>query len=75
MKVIKEKTNFGTDVILEEEDKFIRFSFGGNLDLYWSFYCESEIDNTNSNYFIITKENYGIYKLFKRLFVWGDKKT
>lgn len=68
MKVIKEKTNFGTDVILEEEDKFIRFSYGGNLDLYWSIHSKNKNDNTKSNYFIITKENYGIYNLFERLF-------
>lgn len=72
MKVIQEKTNLGTDTIFEEEDKFIRFSFGGNLDLYWSIYNKNKNVNTNngvvSNYFIITKENYGVYRLFEKLF-------
>ena len=66
MKVIKEENNFGTDIILKENDKYIRFSFGGNLDLYWSIYTPNS--NSESKQFIITKENYGIYSLFEKLF-------
>ncbi len=65
MKLIKEKTNFGNDVILEKKDKYIRFSYSGNLDLYCSIH--GKIDD-NSNNFVITKENYGVYRLFDKLF-------
>jgi len=70
MKVIKEKTAFGTDVILGEEDKFVRFSYGGNLDLYCSIHSKytNENSDTISNYFNITKENYDVYRLFEQLF-------
>ena len=64
MKVIKEKNYFDMDIILEEDDKYIRFSYGGNMDLYWSIHTK---DSNVSKKFIITKENYFIYSLFERL--------
>lgn len=70
MKVIKEKSEFGLNVFLEEEGKYIAFTFGGNGDLYWSIH--SKVDNKNEksdyDYFVITKENYAIYNLFEQLF-------
>ncbi len=71
MKVIKEKTQFGYTISFNDEDKLIRFTFGGNGDLYWSIYnkCKNEDNEIKSNCFIITKENYGVYKLFEKLFL------
>lgn len=66
MKVIKEKSEFGLNVFLKEEGKYIAFTFGGNGDLYWSIH--SKRDNKKYDYFIITKENYSIYNLFEQLF-------
>ena len=69
MEVIKEKTEFGTNVILDDEDKYLIISYAGNLDLYWSIhYKESNINNKTTKKFIITKENYGIYQLFEKLY-------
>jgi len=66
MKVIKKKNDFGIDIVIMDDDKYIRFSYLGNLDLYWSFYNKNM--DINNNYFIITKENYGVYRLFENLF-------
>lgn len=71
MKVIKKETQFGYIILFDEEDKFIRFAFGGNGDLYWSIHnkYKNEDNEIKSNFFIITKENYGVYKLFENLFL------
>jgi len=66
MKVIKEKSEFGLNIILEDSGKYLAFTFGGNGDLYWSI--RSERENENYDYFVITKENYAIYSLFEQLF-------
>lgn len=70
MKVTKENSEFGLVIFLEEDEKYLTFNFCGNLDLYWSIHNKS--DNINENYkydvFIITKENYGVYRLFEELF-------
>ena len=47
MKVIKKQIIFGTDIILEEDTKFIRFSYAGNLDLYCSIYSKDIRVNNN----------------------------
>lgn len=70
MKVVKQESEFGMKFFLMENDKYIAFTFGGNLDLYWSIHRKTKdvsSDNTY-DYFIITKENYGIYLLFEQLF-------
>ena len=65
MKVIKKQTEHGTRIELEEQDKTLVFDYGGNLDLYWSIYTK---DESTPKTFTITKENYGVYNLFERLF-------
>ena len=65
MKVIKENSEFGLKVSLCEEDMFLTISFCGNLDLYWSLHSK---DTSKDNTFVITKENFGIYKLFLELY-------
>lgn len=65
MKVIKNETQFGPTIVFDEENKFLRFSFGGNGDLYWSLHSKN---GNNYTSFIITKENYGAYSLFEQLF-------
>lgn len=70
MKVIKENGEFGEKIFFVEDDKYISFVYAGNLDLYWSFHSKGDnaININGCNYFIITKENYGVYNLFEKLF-------
>lgn len=65
MRVIKEENEFGQIIIFKEQNKLLKFWFGGNGDLYWSFH--SKKDNKENN-FAITKENYAVYMLFEQLF-------
>ena len=59
---------------LRQDNKILEITFGGNLDLYWSLRIirEHNLDEImHSMYdevketFIITKENYFIYSLFR----------
>lgn len=68
MKFTKKEDEFGKIVTLEEGDKTLSFSFGGNLDLYWKIHNKNGKENYNYDYFTITKENYGVYRLFEMLF-------
>ena len=65
MKVIKHEDEFGLRVSFQELDKQFDVSFGGNLDLYWTIRSKNENDRHE---FIITKENYEVYRLFEELF-------
>jgi len=64
MKLTKQKNESGISIYLEEEDKYLGFSFGGNGDLYWHLHKKSKTDNT----FTITKENYPLFSLFEELY-------
>lgn len=69
MKIIKKENDFGTNVIFDEIKNRLVYSFGGNLDLYWSLYIKDGYENDfDSRSFIITKENYEVYRLFESLF-------
>ena len=63
----------GYDYTLKEDNKELRIIFGGNLDLYWSLYITDKSKTLDNLYdevyetFLITKENYQIYSLFKKL--------
>lgn len=65
MKLTKQETEFGIDVLLKEENKAFEISFGGNLDLYWKIRSKEESDKHS---FIITKENGVVYRLFETLY-------
>lgn len=65
MKVVKQESEFGLDIFFKEEKKYLAITYMGNLDLYWSIYSD---DINKDNEFIITKENYEVYKLFDQLF-------
>ena len=65
MKIEKIKTEFGTNIFFSEDNDTFIISFGGNGDLYWTM--RSKIDSNNHN-FIISKENYEVYRLFEELF-------
>lgn len=65
MKVIKHENEFGLIVSFQELDKQFDVSFGGNGDLYWTI-CSKNVNDDNN--FIITKENYEVYRLFEELF-------
>ena len=82
MKVIKAKAKdeYLFNISLNEDNKFVRFYFGGNGDLYWLFSAkiddilyhqldDEKIEMSDDNYFIITKENYAVYSLFEQLFL------
>ena len=66
MRIIKEKSDQGTNIILDETDKYLNIGIAGNWDLYWSFHSNNK-ENVEKT-FIITKENYELYKLFENLF-------
>lgn len=65
MKVIKQENEFGLIISFKELDKQFDVSFSGNGDLYWTICSENVNDDNN---FIITKENYEVYRLFEELF-------
>ena len=65
MQVIKHENEFGLIISFQELDKQFDVSFGGNLDLYWTIHSKNEND---CHEFIITKENYEVYRLFVELF-------
>lgn len=65
MKVVKQESEFGMDIFFKEENKYFAITYGGNLDLYWIIYSE---DVNKDNNFVITKENYEVYRLFEQLF-------
>lgn len=74
MEVTRQKgMESGYDYILQEDNKTLRIAFGSNLDLYWSL-TNLEEDKTLDNLydeqydtFLITKENFYIYELFKKI--------
>ena len=65
MKLIKVDTEWDINILLEDSDKTLSFDFLGNGDLYWIFRSNESTDNHE---FIITKENYQLYRLFLELF-------
>lgn len=65
MKVIKHENEFGLIISFQELDKQFDVSFSDNGDLYWTIRSENVNDDNN---FIITKENYEVYRLFEELF-------
>ena len=65
MQVIKHENKFGLIISFQEFEKQFDVSFGGNLDLYWTIRSKKEND---CHEFIITKENYEVYRLFEELF-------
>ena len=65
MKLIKVDTEWDINILLEDSDKTLSFNFLGNGDLYWIFRSNESTDNHG---FIITKENYQLYRLFLELF-------
>jgi hypothetical protein len=68
MKVTKEKSDFGTNIFVEQDHKYVSFTYGRNEDLYWSIHNRKGIDGLKHDSFTITKENYGIYHLFEELY-------
>lgn len=55
-------------IITADEGSF-EISFAGNLDLYWRYlYRKNIMEEPESKYFTITKENYYLYSLFEELY-------
>lgn len=73
MKVTKETHDFGAVYYLNQDEKYLRIIYGGNLDLYWHFINKKSRREETSAYqdvyesMLITKENYTIYRLFEEL--------
>ena len=67
MRVLKEKDDFGLTVSFIENVKYLAFSYRGNGDLYWAIY-NKEKNNNGYESFLITKENYEVFNIFKELF-------
>ena len=65
MKVRKNDAEFGSEVYLIDSEEYLKFSFGGNGDLYWTIHSSTESDRHS---FTVTKENYGVYRLFDQLY-------
>ena len=70
MKISKEDSEFGIKVFIEENDSCLCIFFGGNFDLYWTIKSNKRtIENdSKTDTFIITKENYELYNLFDNLY-------
>jgi len=68
MKLTKEYDTFGMNIHLEEGNKYITFSYRGNLDLYITYH-NRDGEDTSPREFIITKENYSVFHLFEQLFI------
>ena len=66
MEFLKQESKLGLNILLKEEDKFISICFMSNGDLYFSLHSKGD---NRDNKFVITKENYNIYKLFEKLFI------
>ena len=62
MKLIKQKSEFGTIIYLKERGRYLGFSYAGNLDLYLTI--NGKVDKPIT----ITKENYNLYKAFETLY-------
>lgn len=79
MKVFKEEQEFGTSYFLEQDEKYLKIIYGGNLDLYWHFINKKARRENESAYenvyetMLITKENYTIYQLFSNLLTEAKK--
>ena len=48
-----------------DDGKFLDISFQGNLDLYFSF---SSLELEKNNFFLITKDNYQVWRVFDKLY-------
>src|SRR5574344_821249 len=69
MNLIKRNNEIGTiDVFINEGNKILAILFGGNGDLYWTIHDMDAKADCNCIDFDITKENYGVYSLFKQLY-------
>lgn len=62
----KRKIEFGYTININNTDKTLIITFGGNLDLYW--YLDAKNDKEKVITFEITKENYSLFLLFDKLY-------
>ena len=67
MEVSKIESDFGLEIDIKLENGIFQIYYGGNLDLYWSFYPENCSYNYGKEKAIISKEN-EIYLLFEILY-------
>lgn len=70
MKISKENNEFGLQIFIEEENSYLSIFYGGNLDLYWAIHSNKRTleNDSKSDMFVITKENYELYNLFENLY-------
>ena len=67
MKLTKKENDYGHIIYLEDGDKYLSFSYQGNLDLYWTLHNRNGNINKD-NTFTITKDNYRLFELFEKLY-------
>ena len=70
MRISKVENEFGLQIFIEEDNSYLSILYGGNLDLYWSIHSNKRtIENdSKTDTFIITKENYELYNIFDNLY-------
>ncbi len=69
MKISKRENESGIQIFIEEDNSCLSIFYAGNLDLYWCINSNKRtIDNSKTDTFTITKENYALYKLFENLY-------
>lgn len=66
--IIRKETPFGPTFTIITETGSFEIYYGGNLDLYWEYYCRGSIQTTTSEKIIITRENYFLFALFNELY-------
>lgn len=70
MEVIKRKQEEDIqNIYLKQNDTVLSFYFGGNGDLYWTISDLKNKEEYTHKKFLITAENYGVYRLFEKLYM------
>ncbi len=70
MRISKVENEFGLQIFIEEDNSYLSILYGGNLDLYWSIHSNKRTleNDSKTDTFTITKENYKLYNLFENLY-------
>ena len=71
MRISKRENEFGLQIFIEEDNSnYLSIFYGGNLDLYWTIHSNKRTleNDSKTDTFTITKENYKLYNLFENLY-------
>lgn len=67
MVIKKISSDFGIDINLKSDDGVFKIYYGGNLDLYWSFYPK-DFELESGKYKITIEKEDILYSIFKELY-------